>query len=124
MYAHLGKLYFIDMVYELSDNTLEERSSIPCDSKMNYTFDNCIYEAMHNHLMASFNCVVPFMPTREGMGSIEKLYSSEREGRVILKFWLCATEFGRIRIQDPKFTESRIESESESSLSNIGLCHK
>ena len=47
MYATLGKLYFIDLVYEISENTLEYDSSIPCDSRLNFTFDNCLYDKMY-----------------------------------------------------------------------------
>ena len=64
VYADLGKRYFIDLVYEISDNTLEEKSIIPCDPKMNFTFDNCIYEEINKELMLKFNCNVPFLPPK------------------------------------------------------------
>ena len=50
------------MVYELSGNMLESESPIPCDSKLNFTFDDCIYEAMFDEMINKVDCVVPFMP--------------------------------------------------------------
>ena len=58
----MGKLYFIDLVYTISDNTLEQESHIPCTSKLNFTFDNCLYRQIHRAMLKKFGCVVAFLP--------------------------------------------------------------
>ena len=63
MYATVGKLYFIDLVYTISDNTLEQESRIPCTSKHNFTFDNCLYRKIHGAMLKKFGCVVAFLPS-------------------------------------------------------------
>ena len=62
MYATLGKLYFIDLVYTISDNTLEQESRIPCTSKHNFTFDDCLYRKIKGAMMNKFGCTVAFLP--------------------------------------------------------------
>ena len=62
MYATLGKLYFIDLVYTISDNTLEQESRIPCTSKHNFTFDDCLYRKINGAMMNKFGCTVAFLP--------------------------------------------------------------
>ena len=63
VYATVGKLYFIDLVYTISDNTLEQESRIPCTSKHNFTFDNCLYRKIHGAMLKKFGCVVAFLPS-------------------------------------------------------------
>ena len=58
----MGKLYFIDLVYTISDNTLEQESRIPCTSKHNFTFDDCLYRKIHGAMMKKFGCTVAFLP--------------------------------------------------------------
>ena len=67
VYAYLGKKYFIDLTYELSNDTLGLDSNIPCNTKMNINYDNCLYSQVHARLYDKFGCTVPFLPKNESL---------------------------------------------------------
>ena len=63
MYANFGKKVFIDLVYEISQNTLEQEGDLPCNSDLDRTYDDCLYAEIANDLgilikMPSFNLLV------------------------------------------------------------------
>jgi hypothetical protein len=62
VYALMGKKYFIDVVYDISENTLEEAGDMPCNSALNFTYDECLYLKIAQDLAANFGCSVPFLP--------------------------------------------------------------
>ena len=56
---------FIDLSGEISENTLEEKGEIPCSSKMNHHYDDCVFEGIAKKLMSEFGCVVPWVPLED-----------------------------------------------------------
>ncbi len=42
MYGYLGKMLFIDLVYELTVNTLGAAGEIPCNASMDRAYDQCV----------------------------------------------------------------------------------
>jgi len=38
----VGKLLFIDVVYEVSEDTLEKDAAIPCDRESDFSMDDCL----------------------------------------------------------------------------------
>ena len=42
---------FLDLVYEISDNTLEKQDpDLPCSSALDKTYDDCVYHGIANDL--------------------------------------------------------------------------
>ena len=58
----MNEFLFIDISYELTIDTLEEESTLPCNSDMNFKLDDCLYEKMTKQLMKDFGCTIPYLP--------------------------------------------------------------
>ena len=58
----MGEKVFIDFVYDLSINTLEDSKEMSCNAEYNHNFDDTLYEKINERLETEFNCTVPFLP--------------------------------------------------------------
>ena len=58
----INKKLFIDIHYELTDNTLGDQVETPCKYAMDFQLDKCIFNVIGKDLMKDFGCVVPFIP--------------------------------------------------------------
>ena len=58
----LGQKVFLDFVYDLSVNTLEDLDEHACNPEMNHHYDTTFYELIANENEKHFNCSVPFHP--------------------------------------------------------------
>ena len=72
VYANLGEMLFIDLSDELTENTLEDEGEIPCNSSMNFVYDDCAYAAITDKLISEFGCVVPWLPPPPSQAKICK----------------------------------------------------
>ena len=54
---------WLDFVYEISINTLENFEGMSCEPNMNLNFDDMLYEKANAKLEDEFNCTVPFLPS-------------------------------------------------------------
>ena len=55
-------MVFLDVMYELAVNALEDNGNMSCDSGMNMKFDEKLYSVAHSDLKKHFNCTIPFLP--------------------------------------------------------------
>ena len=62
VYSNIGQKVFIDFVYDLAINTLDQSEEMPCSNNMNDNFDDTLYERINEMLENEFNCTVPFLP--------------------------------------------------------------
>ena len=63
VYATRGKLYFIDLAFELTDNIVGPEWG-QCAKEMDSKYDNCVYDQVHKHLEKRYQCTVPFLPPK------------------------------------------------------------
>ena len=72
-----GKKYFFDMHYNFMEDTLAEKSKIPCSKSNDFEFDDCLYSKLESKLIQNFNCTVPFLPGKNGKicdKNLEKIF--------------------------------------------------
>ena len=62
IYGTLGNMLFIDLTHELTINTLEGDGEIPCNSTVDFSYDQCINEKIAEHMIQEFGCLAPFLP--------------------------------------------------------------
>jgi len=60
--VNVGIMTFIDMSYEIDEDTLGENSILPCQKEMDKNFDDCVSRKANEYLLSSFNCTVPYLP--------------------------------------------------------------
>ena len=58
----MGKVVFIDFVYDLTINALSHSKETECNQNMDSLFDDTLYERINEQLEKEFNCTVPFLP--------------------------------------------------------------
>ena len=80
IFALSGNKLFIDVAHELSENTLESDSEMPCDSTMNWDYDQCLYSSVSDQLFQEFGCVVPYVE-QSTERQVCKFDTSTSEGR-------------------------------------------
>lgn len=62
----LGKKLFLDLAYELTQNTVQSSSS-QCSSLMDNGYDDCLMQEIPLALSGEFGCSVPYLPGNETM---------------------------------------------------------
>ena len=55
-------MVFLDLMYEVAVNALEDNGDMSCDSGMNMKFDEKLYSVATPDLEKHFNCTIPFLP--------------------------------------------------------------
>ena len=58
----INKKLYIDIHYELMDNTLGNQVETPCKHDMDFVLDKCIFDVIGKDLMKDFGCAAPFIP--------------------------------------------------------------
>ena len=62
MYSNIRESVYVDLVYDITYNTLFASEQMECDNSMNYLFDDTLYHRINEDLEKHFNCTVPFLP--------------------------------------------------------------
>lgn len=55
---------YLDLNYEISENTLPEESEIPCNPDPKYVYDDCYDQTYRNGSLTRFGCIIPGLPPR------------------------------------------------------------
>ena len=65
----MGKKHYLDVHFDVSNNTVTDSEDIPCNHTMNFRYDEFLYRNLRNILESDFNCTVPFFPDDPNMNS-------------------------------------------------------
>jgi len=60
--GQVGELLFIDIAYEIREDTLGEKALVPCQKELDFRLDDCVDNGVGDDLMSHFNCSVPYTP--------------------------------------------------------------
>ncbi len=55
-------MIFIDVTFELTINSLGDKSELPCHSAMDFHFDDCLLDKIPTRLVGKYGCTIPYIP--------------------------------------------------------------
>jgi len=61
----LGEKLFINMAYEIDEDSLGQGSSLPCEKNLDFEYDACLYKGANRHFLSIFGCTVPYLPGKD-----------------------------------------------------------
>ena len=62
VYSNIAKAVYIDLVYDITFNTLVASEGTICNNSMDHSFDDTLFNRINEDLEQRFNCTVPFLP--------------------------------------------------------------
>ena len=62
MYSDFGKMQFLDVMFDLTVNTLTKTERMFCNPAINGKYDDLFYKNVGRLIEEEFNCTVPFLP--------------------------------------------------------------
>ena len=62
VYSNIKESVYVDLVYDITYNTLFTSEQMVCDNRMDNLFDVTLYHRISEDLEKHFNCTVPFLP--------------------------------------------------------------
>lgn len=64
VHVTVDKMIFLDLAYEITENTLSDESLHPCNADQEYNYDDCHYKVLNEKLMDKIGCLVPSLPPK------------------------------------------------------------
>lgn len=92
-------MMFIDINYDMTENTLQSDGEMPCSYSVDRRLDDCLEMRIPAALMEAYNCTVPYLPGPEPVcrgeaemeAAVEKYDFLSKNGQLDLCDRPCST---------------------------------